>query len=97
MYKSQIRESEINALLDKVRKHNYGEYLLKVEIQKIRGFENKEIRFEFPVTALIGPNGSGKSSILGAAACAYKAIKPSTFFPKSALGDESMSNWGGII
>ena len=49
--------------------------------------------FEFPVTALIGPNGGGKSTILGAAACAYKEIKPGLFFPKSSIGDNSMSEW----
>lgn len=94
MYKSEIRYQTIVSLLDKVKKHNYGKYLLKVNIHKIRGFENKDISFEFPVTALIGPNGSGKSSILGAAGCAYKSIKPSMFFPKSAVGDNSMSGWG---
>lgn len=93
MYKSEIRPSQIEALIKKVKEHNYGKYLLKIDIKKIRGFEDKEICFEFPVTAIIGPNGSGKSSILGAAGCAYKSIKPSMFFPKSAIGDDSMSGW----
>lgn len=60
---------------------------------KIRGFTGEDITFDFPVTALIGPNGSGKSSVLGAAGCAYKPIKPGLFFPKSTVGDESMSGW----
>lgn len=94
MYKSEIRPSTIQMLLDKVRLQKYGEYLIKITIKKIRGFSDRDIRFDFPVTALIGPNGSGKSSVLGAAACAYKAMKPGNFFPKSALGDESMSDWG---
>lgn len=90
---SEIRESTKVSLLDKVRRSDYGKYLQKTSITKIRGFTNEDITFEFPVTALIGPNGSGKSSVLGAAGCAYKAIKPSMFFPKSAIGDESMSSW----
>lgn len=90
---SEIRESIKISLLEKVRKHDYGNYLLKINIDKIRGFNSEDITFEFPVTALIGPNGSGKSSVLGAAGCAYKSIKPSVFFPKSAIGDESMSGW----
>lgn len=94
MYQSEIRQSDINLLLDKVKRYSYGQYLAKINILKIRGFENKEVSFDFPVTALIGPNGSGKSSILGAAGCAYKSIKPSMFFPKSAVGDDSMSGWG---
>lgn len=94
MYRSEIRHSTVQGLLEKVRKHKYGEYLLKLNIQKIRGFKNKDISFDFPVTALVGTNGSGKSSILGAAACAYKQIKPGMFFPKSSVGDDSMSDWG---
>ena len=93
MERSEIRDSIKISLLDKVRKHDYGSYLLRVDINKIRGFYGETITFDFPVTALIGPNGSGKSSVLGAAACAYKTIKPGVFFPKSAIGDNSMSGW----
>jgi energy-coupling factor transporter ATP-binding protein EcfA2 len=45
------------------------------------------------VTALIGTNGGGKSTILGAAALAYKDVKPGQFFPKSYVGDVSMADW----
>lgn len=90
---SEIRDSTKIELLEKVRQHDFGKYLLKASIEKIRGFVGEEINFEFPVTALIGPNGSGKSAVLGAAGCAYKPIKPSMFFPKSTVGDESMSGW----
>ncbi len=93
MERSEIRDSTKVALIDKVRKQDYGQYIFKTNIKKIRGFENESISFDFPVTALIGPNGGGKSSILGATACAYKTIKPSMFFPKSAIGDNSMSEW----
>jgi len=90
---SEIRDSTKTALLEKVRRHDYGKYLLKASIEKIRGFQGEDIGFDFPVTALIGPNGSGKSSVLGVAGCAYKPIKPGMFFPKSTVGDESMSGW----
>ena len=90
---SEIRDSTKAQLLDKVRKHDYGKYLYKASIAKIRGFTGEDITFDFPVTALIGPNGSGKSSVLGVAGCAYKPIKPGMFFPKSTVGDESMSGW----
>lgn len=93
MQLSEIRESTIVQLLDKVRRHDYGKYLYKASITKVRGFVNEDITFDFPVTALIGPNGSGKSSVLGVAGCAYKPIKPGMFFPKSTVGDESMSGW----
>lgn len=90
---SEIRESTKAQLLDKVRRHDYGRYLYKASIAKTRGFVGEDITFDFPVTALIGPNGSGKSSVLGVAGCAYKPIKPGMFFPKSTVGDESMSGW----
>ncbi len=90
---SEIRVSIVNELLDKVRQNKYGKYLLKAKIGKIRGFTGEDISFDFPVTALVGPNGSGKSSVLGVAGCAYKDIKPGMFFPKSAIGDESMAGW----
>lgn len=93
MATSEIRESTKAQLLEKVRRHDYGQYLLKASIAKIRGFEGEDITFDFPVTALIGPNGSGKSAVLGVAGCAYKPIKPGLFFPKSTVGDESMSGW----
>lgn len=90
---SEIRDSIKTQLLEKVRRHDYKKYLHKASIEKIRGFAGEDITFEFPVTALIGPNGSGKSSVLGVAGCAYKTIKPGTFFPKSTVGDEAMSGW----
>jgi energy-coupling factor transporter ATP-binding protein EcfA2 len=93
MSHSQIRPSTLQNLLEKVRKNNYHKYLAAVRLHRVRGFFGGQVTFEFPVTALIGPNGGGKSTILGAAACAYKEIKPGLFFPKSSIGDNSMSEW----
>lgn len=92
-FQSEIRDSTIRDLLQKVRQQKYGAYLRKVRLNKVRAFEDEAVDFEFPVTALIGTNGSGKSTILGAAAIAYKSVRPAQFFPKSSLGDASMSNW----
>ncbi|MBO7782557.1 AAA family ATPase, partial [Burkholderia pseudomallei] len=79
MAHSEIRESTKVMLREKVRNRDYGRYLIKASIGTLRGFGLEDISFDFPVTALIGPNGSGKSSVLGAAGCAYKPIKPGTF------------------
>ena len=94
--KSQIRDTIIKELLDKVHEKNYGKYLSSVTLKKVRAFNSgyqNRVEYKFPVTALIGPNGGGKSTILGAAACAYKSVKPGLFFPKSSIGDNSMSEW----
>lgn len=92
-YKSEIRNSIIRDLIEKVRKRSYGNYLISLRLEKIRFFQGAQINFDFPVTALIGPNGGGKSTILGATACAYSSFKVETFFQKSRVGDDSMDDW----
>lgn len=75
-FQSEIRESTIRDLILKVKQQKYGNYLRKVRLNRVRAFTNESVDFEFPVTALIGTNGSGKSTILGAAAIAYKSVRP---------------------
>lgn len=93
MAQSEIRQSQLVALMDRVRRGNYAKYLRTVRLNRVRGFSGAVVDFDFPVTALVGPNGGGKSTVLGAAACAYKSIKPGMFFPKSSIGDSSMAEW----
>jgi predicted ATPase len=88
-----VRPSDITELEEKVKKLSYGKYLSHIKMINVRSFTNQDIRFDFPITAIIGTNGGGKSTILGAAALAYKDIKPGDFFPKSNIGDNSMANW----
>ncbi|MBW8074538.1 MULTISPECIES: AAA family ATPase [Metallibacterium] len=92
-FKSEIRDSTINGLLEKAASRNYGQYLPKLVLKHVRGFNNEPVSFDFPVTALIGPNGGGKTTILGAAGCAYKPISPKRFFAKSGKYDETMQDW----
>lgn len=92
-YQSEIRESQINQLFEKVERNSYGKYLKRLRLNPIRGFNNESVSFDFPVTAVIGPNGGGKTTVLGAAAVAYITVKPSRFFTKSGRLDDSMQNW----
>jgi len=92
-YQSEIRDSSIGALLERVRKQNLAEYLVSLRLERIRQFRGAEIRFDFPVTALVGPNGGGKTTILLAAGCIYKSTDPRVLFRKSRVGDESMDDW----
>jgi hypothetical protein len=92
-YQSEIRDSQINELLEKVENQNYAKYLYELKLVNVRGFKDEAVHFDFPVTALIGPNGGGKTTVLGAASCAYKETKPGRFFSKSGLYDNSMQNW----
>lgn len=90
---SQVRPSEINNLLSRVRQRNYIHYLYDMDLKKLRGFEDAQIRFDFPVTALVGPNGAGKTTVLGAAGLIYEEVKPRRFFIRSGIYDSSMSGW----
>lgn len=88
-----VRHSDILNLEEKVKKLSYSKYLPSMKLLNVRSFDHQTITFDFPVTAIIGTNGGGKSTILGAAALAYKNVKPGDFFPKSNIGDTSMANW----
>lgn len=92
-YKSEIRESDLQALQDKVASGSYHKYLRRLTLTRVRGFADREVTFDFPVTALIGPNGGGKTTILGAAALIYEDVAPRTFFAKSGAYDSSMKDW----
>ncbi|HCO52635.1 MAG TPA: hypothetical protein DIT20_05595 [Sutterellaceae bacterium] len=90
MYKSEIRPSQIQKLLEKSRKLHYEQYLYKVGLVKCRAFVNQTITFDFPVTALIGPNGGGKTTILGACALTYDSVSPRQFFTRNRQLDQEM-------
>jgi predicted ATPase len=92
-YKSEIRESDIAQLEEKVVKGSYDRYLKRIVLRRVRGFHDREVTFDFPITALVGPNGGGKTTILGAAALVYRDISPSRFFAKSGKYDASMKDW----
>ena len=70
------------------RKPHFPHFLSEIRLQGIRGIENLEVGFEYPVSVIAGGNASGKSTVLFAAACAYKVpgagvrdFVPSTLFP----------------
>ena len=53
------------------KKPHMPHFLKKVILQDIRGIDDLEVKFEYPVSVLAGGNGSGKSTVLFATACAY--------------------------
>jgi energy-coupling factor transporter ATP-binding protein EcfA2 len=92
-YRSEIRDSDIAALEDKVARNSYRKYLKRLILKRVRSFTDREVTFDFPVTALVGPNGGGKTTILGAAALIYRVVPPRRFFAKSGKYDSSMKDW----
>ena len=89
----KISPNETQQEIERVRNNNYGQFVKRIRLRNVRGFNDEQIEFKSPVTALIGTNGGGKSTVLGATALAYKNIRPGQFFPKAFVGDESMSDW----
>src|SRR5690625_3425576 len=92
-YRGDIRESDIRSLSDRVTRGTYDKYLRRIRLAKVRGFTDREVSFDFPVTAVVGPNGGGKTTVLGAAGLIYKGVQPRRFFAKSGKYDASMQNW----
>lgn len=80
-----VQQSDIDNLEERVKKLSYQTYLPVLRMSNVRSFNRQTINFDFPVTAIIGTNGGGKSTVLGAAALAYKSIKPGDFFPSLIL------------
>jgi predicted ATPase len=44
---------------------------IRVAVGKVRGLENIQVDFNYPITAIAGRNGSGKTTLLALAACAF--------------------------
>ena len=93
MCEARLETARSAPLSERVRKRTYDKYLSGMRLVKVRGFRDGEIRFDFPVTALVGPNGAGKTTILGAAGLIYKEVPPRRFFAKSGAYDDSMQGW----
>ena len=91
--RSEIRQSTVRGLLEKVRKRNYDKFLISLRLEKIRMFSGVSIAFDFPVVALVGPNGGGKTTILGACGCVFSKSVQKRLFQRSRFGDEGVLNW----
>lgn len=89
----KLSPNDIQNEIERVRSNNYRQFVKRIRLRNVRGFQDETIEFKSPVTALVGTNGGGKSTILGSSALSYKNIKPGQFFPKAFLGDESMADW----
>jgi energy-coupling factor transporter ATP-binding protein EcfA2 len=89
----KLSPNELQNELERVRANNYRQFIKRIRLRNVRGFQDETVEFKAPVTALVGTNGGGKSTILGSAALSYKNVRPSQFFPKAFLGDETMADW----
>jgi predicted ATPase len=51
---------------------NFGNVLMRLDVQGFRLHSNSVIEFRSPITAFCGPNGTGKTTLLQLAACGYR-------------------------
>lgn len=70
------------------RQFNHGEgewkqFVNSIRISNIHGWNGQEIKFMFPVVAIVGENGIGKSTFLKAAVCAYENNSGNNFYPSN--------------
>ncbi|MGE9744794.1 ATP-dependent nuclease [Bdellovibrio bacteriovorus] len=66
---------------------NWPQFLKKVKVSGLRGWDNQEIIFNTPIVVLCGENGTGKTTILKAAIGAYENKQGSTYFPSLLFPD----------
>lgn len=81
----KYRESQIDKDLRKRFNHDFAHILLKQIILRegsLRGLDDLDIKFKYPITAIAGKNGAGKSTILALASCAYHNNKDGFKLPK---------------
>lgn len=61
---------------------------LKLEDGNIRGLNEFDVGFSYPITCFVGKNGSGKTTFLSLCACAYHKVSGEDFSPLSRNGKE---------
>ena len=59
----------------------WKQFIKSIRISNIHGWQGQEIRFDYPVVAIVGENGIGKSTILKSAVCAYRNKRNKDFYP----------------
>lgn len=77
--------NEINELFRQFRRGEgeWKQFINSIKITNIHGWNGQEIRFRFPVVAIVGENGIGKSTFLKASVCAYQNKSGSNFYPSN--------------
>lgn len=72
---------EIMRQFDHGNGNKWMQFINSIKIDNIHGWNGQEIKFKFPIVAIVGENGIGKSTFLKAAVCAYQNRIGDTFYP----------------
>lgn len=76
-----MESQEIQRIRDQYLGGLWPQFLERVEITGLRGWNGQSIQFRYPVTAIVGENGTGKSTVLKVAASAYDPRQGAGYYP----------------
>lgn len=82
-----MNHGEITRIRDQFQGGLWPQFLERIEINGLRGWQGQSVQFKFPVVAVVGENGAGKSTVLKVAAAAYEKSKESGYFPSDFFLD----------
>lgn len=72
----------------------WKQFIKSIKITNIHGWTGQEMRFDYPVVAVVGENGIGKSTFLKAAICAYENQAGKSFYPSKMFMSTQWDNAG---
>ncbi|PSD50812.1 ATP-dependent endonuclease [Stenotrophomonas maltophilia] len=78
---------EIQRIREQFQGGLWPQFLDRVDIKGLRGWQGQSVHFKFPVVAIVGENGAGKSTVLKVAAAAYEKTKVSGYYPSDFFLD----------
>lgn len=82
----KLSPAELKLERGKVQDNKFNQYVKRITLKNVRGFDEEIVEFKTPVTALIGTNGGGKSTILGAVASLIKMLSQASFSLNHFMG-----------
>jgi predicted ATPase len=86
---------EIQRIRDQFQGGLWPQFLDRIDIDGLRGWQGQSVQFKFPVSAIVGENGAGKSTVLKVAASAYERTKETGYYPSDFFLDthwDTLSN-----
>jgi predicted ATPase len=86
---------EIQRIRDQFQGGLWPQFLERIDIDGLRGWQGQSVQFKFPVSAIVGENGAGKSTVLKVAAAAYERTKETGYYPSDFFLDthwDTLSN-----
>jgi predicted ATPase len=87
--------SEITKIHDQFQSGLWPQFLERIEIKGLRGWQGQSVLFKFPVVAVVGENGAGKSTVLKVAATAYNP-EGTKYFPSDFFLDTHWDKLHGV-